>query len=234
MHVEGAATEGDDDIENWLAAACDGWEPPTGDLDPTDVEGDDSEPSLSPAELKEARVDLAAWRSPKDFRKVVRRLHKRSRSRDFKKPGPKFLLDAWTLAEFVGHLPVNEVRLAAQSEQWPDGYVKIGSRVENVEVTIALMPGRRMWDEYQFETKAELDPVANWIERANAIPEALEKAITAKLAKRYGEKMWLVVYLNINEYGIRQAETKQAIADIKRRYLKSLGGLFVLWKEKVI
>jgi hypothetical protein len=91
-----------------------------------------------------------------------------------------------------------------------------------------------MWDEYQFKTKVELDPVENWIERAEAIPAALEKAITAKLAKQYDGKMWLVVYLNINEFGIRQDETELNIAAIKQRHVGSFGALFVLWKDKLL
>jgi hypothetical protein len=78
------------------------------------------------------------------------------------------------------------------------------------------------------------DPVQNWVERAEAIPGALEKAITDKLAKRYGSGMWLVVYLNINEWGIRQDETERAIAEIKERYAEFFGRLFVLWKDKLL
>jgi hypothetical protein len=87
----------------------------------------------------------AIWLSPIDFRRSVDGLHKRCRSRDFKSPHRKFLLDAWTLAEFVRHKAVDEVRLASPSELWPVGYVKIGENVNNVEATIALMPGRRMF-----------------------------------------------------------------------------------------
>jgi hypothetical protein len=101
-------------------------------------------------------------------------------------------------------------------------------------VTIALMPGRKMWDEYQPNAKPEHDPVHNWIKRANAIPGALEKAITDKLARRYSSRMWLVVYLNINDWGIRQAETERAIAEIKQRRAESFDQLFVIWKDKLL
>jgi hypothetical protein len=49
----------------------------------------------------------------------------------------------------VGHKAVDRVRLAAASDRWPDGYVQIGQRTENVEVTIALTAGRKLADEYK-------------------------------------------------------------------------------------
>src|SRR5262249_17628114 len=126
-----------DDLDKWIDAACDdGWEPSPDAIS----EFDDAEagPPLDKSELKAAHEDLAKWRSPADFHCVVQGLHKRCRAREFKSPHRKFLLDAWTLAEFVRHKSVDQVRLAGPSEQWPDGYVKVGPSVENVEVTIAL------------------------------------------------------------------------------------------------
>jgi hypothetical protein len=91
-----------------------------------------------------------------------------------------------------------------------------------------------MWAEYQFEGECERDSVENWSERAKEIPAALEKAIKDKVEKHYGSKAWLVVYLNIDEYGIRQVETQQAIRDTKQRYIDSFDGLFVLWKDRLL
>jgi hypothetical protein len=91
----------------------------------------------------------------------------------------------------------------------------------NVEVTSAHMPGRKMGEEYKFDTGAMLDPVEDWIERANAIPTALDDAIRRKIEKRYSSPAWLVVYLNLNEYGIRQQQTEAGIAQAKQRYRKA-------------
>jgi hypothetical protein len=141
----------------------------------------------------------------------------------------------WTLAEFVRHKTVDQVWLAPPCEEWPDGYVRLGKKTENVEVTIALTEGRRMGDEYRPGSPTLThDPVENWVERANGIPDALEKAITRKLEKRYGSGMWLVVYLNISERGIRQAKIECAIAKIRQRHGQSFGGLFVIWKDKLL
>ena len=43
-----------------------------------------------------------------------------------------------------------------------------------------------------------------------------------------------MVYLNLDEYGIRQQKAEQAIAEIKRRHADAFDGLFVLWKDKIL
>ena len=225
-----------DDIEKWINTSCDdGWDPAKDGWDLESYE-DDIAPPLTPNELKRVHEELAVWHSPADTRQAADNLTKRCRSSEiFQNPRLKFLLDAWTLAIFVGHKPVDRVRLAAASDRWPDGYVQIGQRTENVEVTIALTARRKLGDEYKpGPNKPTLDPVDNWVERAEGIPAALEKAIEKKLAKRYGRSCWLVVYLDINEYGIRQRETERAIAAIKQRHAQSFGGLFVIWKDQLL
>lgn len=88
-----------DDIDKWIDAACDdGWDP-SEDGWVSEFEDLKSGPPLSDHELQNARADLARWRSPIDFRRAVHGLHKRCCARDFKSPKPKFLLDAWTLAD---------------------------------------------------------------------------------------------------------------------------------------
>jgi hypothetical protein len=107
-----------DALDKWIDAACDdGWEPTA----MSEFDNDTAGPLLSIQDLQNAREDLAEWRAPDDFRRMVDLLHKRCRSHEFKDPRRQFLLDAWTLAEFVQHKPVDQVRLAGRSEQWPDG-----------------------------------------------------------------------------------------------------------------
>jgi hypothetical protein len=184
---------------------------------------------------KEAFDTLADWQSPGVFRSRVEHFVSQCSSRDFfNDPKLKFLHDAWTLAELVRHKRVAEVRLARQGERWPDGFVRTrGGRVVNIEATIALMPGRKMGEEYKFESGVQFDPVENWVARADAIPEALESAIKKKVAKQYGSHSWLIVYLNLSEYGIRQRETEQVIHALKRRYADAFDRLLVLWKDKL-
>jgi hypothetical protein len=190
--------------------------------------------SVSVEELRASHEDLARhWRPASAFRQRVNLLHERCPSRDFKSPGTKFLLDAWIVAEFTLHKDVDRVRLSAISEQWPDAYAGIGANVKYIEATSADIKGRKIWAEYQFEGERKADPV-QMIERAEEIPVALERAIRDKVEKHYGSKAWLVVYLNINEYGIRQVETEKAIIDIKQKYIGCFDDLFVIWKDKLL
>jgi hypothetical protein len=221
----------ENEIERWIAAAIEA------DPSPNTDEPDDTEagPPLSLKELAHSWAQLALWQRPETFRELVGTLNSRSRSADFfNNQQHKFLRDAWTIAEFTSHKPVDMVRITTEREQWPDGQVQIGTALENVEVTIALAPGRKLGTEYRFPGKTELDPVNNWIERAAAIPAALEKAVSGKAAKRYGSPASLLVYLNINDYGIRQAETEAAIAEVKRRYSNAFPAIYVLWKDKLL
>jgi hypothetical protein len=222
-----------DDVDKWTEATLDGWNPSEHGWGPPEFDDAESGPPLSAADLRKAHEDLAQWHLPIDFRRAVHNLFQRCRGPEFKKP-EQFLLNAWTLARFVRHKPVGEIRLAVPSVQWPDGYVKIDRTIENVEVTSAMMPGREMWKEHQIDNGTwSHDPVENWVKRADAIPGALEEAIRRK-AKRYSSRMWLVVYLNIPEWGIRQVEIERAIAEIKQRYANSFDQLFVLWKDKLL
>jgi hypothetical protein len=220
-----------DEIERWIDDALEA------DPQPEIIEYDDREagPPLSPEELVTGRTELAVWQPPDTFRQRVHGLNNRCRSLQFfNDPQHKFLRDAWTIAEFTRHKPVDLVRLTTDQEEWPDGQVQLGSAIEKLEVTIALVPGRKLGAEYRFPGKAELDHVDNWVERAALIPAALDKAIADKVAKRYGSRTSLLVYLNINEYGIRQAETEIAIAEVKQRYSGSFSALHVLWKDKLL
>ena len=55
------------------------------------------------------------------------------------RPDLKFLHDAFVLAEVVDHLAVDQVRLAAPADQWPDGYVRAerGGHVTAMTATAA-------------------------------------------------------------------------------------------------
>lgn len=224
----------DKSIENWISAACeDGFDPAahgwlSDDHEPVDL-------PLQDSVLRDVHASLSAWHSPAKFQATVKTLHRRSSPKMiFNNPRQKFLLDAWTLAKFAVRLKaVDQVRLSGPNEQWPDGYVRADGKIKNVEITIALMPGRKMGEEYKVDTGIEFDPVEDWVARADAIPQALEKAIGKKIAKRYGSGAWLVVYLNLDEYGIRQNQTELVIAQVKRQHAQAFVGLFVLWKDKI-
>jgi len=144
----------------------------------------------------------------------------------------KFLHDAYVLAEFADRMCVDKVRLQRRSEQWPDGFVEVSKKTYNVEVT-STHDGRKLGDEYRNVSAPTLDPVENWVARAESIPKYLDECFRKKINKRYEGHCWQVVYLNIDEYDIRQHETEKVISEVKARYANAFDALWVLWKGKI-
>jgi hypothetical protein len=216
-------------IDDWIDQAL--------EADPLPPYMEEPEPERGPPltmdECAAAHVALAAWQAPGDFIAATNALSDCCNSEDwFNRPHLKFLQDAYVLAELVGLIAVDSVRLARPSERWPDGYVKLSGRMHNIEVT-ATHGGRKLGEEYRGVKVPTLDPVSNWAARAESIPHYLDEAIGSKSRKNYGSPCWLVVYLNINERDIRQKQTEQVISDIKARYAASFDAISVLWKQKV-
>ena len=71
------------------------------------------------------------------------------------------------------------------------------------------------------------------VARSDVIAKFLDEAVSAKRGKYYSAPCWLVVYLNISEYGIRQKETEAIIAEVKARYGSSFEAISVLWKGRL-
>ena len=201
---------------------------------PADIDDDDDEPVGPPpteSELNAAQQLLVHWQSPDDFSNTTLAMCKRCRSADyFNRPRLKFLHDAYVLAKFARLQEADSVRL--ESDQWPDGFIKLQGETYNIEVT-STHGGRKLGQEYRHVRGPTLDPVEDWIERADSIPKYLDEAISGKRQKNYASPCWLVVYLNISEYGIRQLETEQVIAAAKARYAAAFVDVSVLWKGKL-
>ena len=217
-----------DDLDKWIDSASEN--------DPIEVVefiDDEAGPPLSKDEIRQAWDNLSRWQSPADFRSAVYPLCKRCNSSDwFNRPNLKFLHDAFVLAEVVGHVAVDQVRLAAPADQWPDGYLRVGNKDHNVEVTSAH-GGRKLGAEYKNVTKPELVP--SIAAPVGKIARDLDAAIQAKVDKHYGSRSWLVVYLNIHDwFGIRQTEAESAIEITKQKHAQSFEAIYVLWKNKVL
>jgi hypothetical protein len=193
-----------DDVDKWTEATLDGWNPSEHGWEPPEFDDAESGPPSSATDLRQAHEDLAQWHLPIDFRRVVHNLFQRCPRSGVQRATATILAGRMDVGKIRSLQSVDQIRLAGPSEQWPDGYVKIGRMIANVEATIALMPVRKMWKEHQVDKGTwSHDRIENWIKRADAIPGALEEAITRKIAKQYSSRKWLVIYMNINEWGIR-------------------------------
>jgi hypothetical protein len=218
-----------DPINDWIDEAI--------EADPIDLDIDEfdepSGPPLSPEEIDVARASLARWQSPDMFKAAVDALCARCESKDwFNRPQLKFLHDAFVLARFARLQHLDHVCLAEPSAQWPDGFVRVAGKTHNIEVT-STHGGRKLGEEYRQVRGPKMDPVEDWVARGDSIPRYLDETISAKTKKRYGAPCWLVVYLNINEWGVRQKETEAAIADVKTHYASSFEAISVLWKGRL-
>jgi hypothetical protein len=108
--------------------------------------------------------------------------------------------------------------------------------IERVECAEADLPGRRRGDEYQRaanQLAVVHDPVENWTARADQVPAALSAAIQTKVGKHYGSRASLLVYLNIGEYGIRQAEIEAAMPPAVATALLCFARVWILWKARL-
>ena len=103
-----------------------------------------------------------------------------------------------------------------------------------IEVT-STHGGRPLGKELREIKGPTVDPGEQWVARGDSIPKFLDEAVTKKVKKNYSEskQCWLVVYLNIDDYGISQKETEAAIVEVKRRYASSFEAICVLWRGQL-
>jgi hypothetical protein len=190
---------------------------------------------MTAAEVEESRRELSRWQSPDDFTAKVDALDEKIKSSElFNIPQLGFFRDAWVLASFARHKPARKVRLAGPREEWPDGQVELLGKILNVEITEADVPGRRRGDEYKTEGVLQSDgTVLDWASRSRLIPELLKQAIERKARRKYAPLPTLIVDLNVNEFGIRQAESELAVLAAKEHHSASFDGLYILRKDKL-
>jgi hypothetical protein len=127
---------------------------------------------------------------------------------------------------------IPEIKLSIEDP--PDGYISRGGDVMPAEVLEILEPGRKRNLEFGPDAPGiSMDPVEDWVRRANAIPNALAHGIQQKKSKKYPQSTELFIYLNIGEYGIRQKEIEEYIRLLLAEASAPFGAIHVRWKEKI-
>jgi hypothetical protein len=176
---------------------------------------------LTETELTHHRGWLSDWHSPADVAAYVSAVnHAMSPADFFSQGGVGFLRDAWLAAEFGRHRQSSAVRLVPEREQWPDFEARDGDVIERVECAEADLPDRRRGNEYRETERRNADggpvivddPIEDWTARADQAQAALFAAVTTKIGKLYAGRVSLLIYLNIGEFGARQAEIEAAMA----------------------
>jgi hypothetical protein len=176
---------------------------------------------------------LSVWRAPGEMAERIESLMDCLGTADlFNQPGLEWVRDAWGAAKFGVLRNASSVRLV--TEAWPDFEVRVDGRVQAFEFTEADLEGRRRGAEYRDASEGvEDDPFEEWIERAKQIPARLRDAAGRKAAKRYPASASLLIYLNINEYGIRQAEIEACFVPSTDRARDAFKSVWILWKQRV-
>lgn len=186
---------------------------------------------LSRDEIADLKKRLAEWQTP-----VTMRDHVGTTMDDlglknlFNQSGLEFLRDAWTAAEFGEVRNADRVRLVP--DDWPGFELLFDNRVEAFEAVEADEPERQRGVEYRQRVGVvEDDPVEDWIARAEQASAWLEAACRKKVAKRYGPRTNLVIYLNLCEYGVRQSEVEACLRSATEPAKDAFDAVWVLWKE---
>jgi hypothetical protein len=120
----------------------------------------------------------------------------------------------------------------------PDFEIQIGDNVEPFELTEAHEPEMKRGDEYKEAAEkaavhggvhAEDDPEEDWIARAHQIPGALRRASERKASKYY-EDVNLLIYLNIDEWGIRHNAIVRCFPRCTAGAGLSFASVWIFWK----
>jgi hypothetical protein len=185
------------------------------------------------SEIYEFQRRFSSFASPASFIAALERLMERIPGEVFfNLPASSVLRDAYIVGRFASLAEADEVRL--ESTEWPDGQVRFGDLIVNIEATEALEPGRRRGAEFRRRgIVVEQDPVQNWHKRADALPGQLKNSIEKKKNKNYGSSSTLVVYIGFGFYGIRQTETEAAIKDCQMRFKERFEAVRVLWDGRL-
>lgn len=189
--------------------------------------------SVTPDEVKQHRAALSAWQPPATFAaRNSRFIDRLTRGEFFNVPALGFLRDAWTLSKFGALAKAEEVRLSLES--FPDGHASVAGQVLDIEITEAIMPGRRRGQEFLPDgPQMEEDPGHEWDRRIDALPGVLQYAIQRKAAKAYGNSPTLLVYLNITAYRYREKECLEAISRLIAQHGANFAGLYVIWQGEL-
>jgi hypothetical protein len=184
-------------------------------------------PRLDNKDLKEHRLALEAWQRPEELLARADAIMDQMGKADFfNQSGLAFVREAWAAGKFGIERGVDAARLAPDA--FPDFELRVGSAVEGWEFTEADDERRRRGEEMSAGKGRDGDYL-NVVERA---PEELERVCQTKARKRYGEKVRLLVLLNIPSYGARQQETIESFRPSTAPAKDVFSEVWVLWNSR--
>lgn len=199
-------------------------------------------PRLTKEEIRHHRRWLGKWRKAPEMLGYANGLMNGMANQHgidvdlFTQAGVDFITEAGAAADFAEARGADGVRLIL--EDWPDLEFRFGHRVERFEFTEADEIDRERGREYK-EAAGRVaaggaarkdDPVEDWVAQANQVPIVLRDRATRKAGKAYPPGTNLLIYLNINEFGIRQPEIEACMADATAPAKDAFAAVWALWK----
>ena len=204
-------------------------------------------PYLTDQEKTKHRVWLETWRSPAAMKDHVEKVMDYMASDTygiskalFNQAGVDFILEAFAAARFSAIRGAVAVRLIPDPR--PDFEVRTHQGQEAWELTEADVPGRRRGQEYSEAvarvdagfSAVEDDSVENWHARADHAAPSILRLAVKKAGKSYTPDTRLLIYLNIDEFGIRHQEIEAAMLDATAPARDAFAEVWVLWKSQAI
>ena len=171
---------------------------------------------------------MESWQRPEELLARADRIMDQMGKVDFfNQGGLAFVREAWAAGKFGIERGADAVRLAPNG--FPDFELRVGSAVESWEFTEADDERRRRGEEMSAGKGRDSDYL-NVIERA---PEELRRVCQIKARKHYGEKVSLLVLLNIPSFGARQQETIESFPVSTAPARNVFSEVWVLWNGRV-
>ena len=201
---------------------------------------------LTRSEVIRCKKWLSNWRSPELISRYLDRI-KVKMSHDtygvpsalFNQPGVDFLLEMKVAADVCAARSCTRARLVSSDP--PDFELKSSNSTERWELTELIEQGRRRGDEYlvaehlasRHQSLVEDDPYEDWVHRVQQIPELLKAAVRRKVKKQYPSDVGLMIYVNIDGYGILRPETERAFKQLTAPAGKNFRRVAILWEGRL-
>ena len=189
---------------------------------------------LMKEELRNYRQRLERWHPPLQMRRVCQDILDVG---DADQPELEFVNKAWAAASFVEQRRADAVRLIPANDQ-SDFELQFGNRKEQWKFAPAEGLNPRcgsVTSACHFavaERGLQDDPVSAWIARAETAPEAMRAQCAATAARHYSGWVRLLVYLEVQEYGIRQREIEASFPSATAPAKDAFSEVWVFWKER--
>ncbi len=194
-------------------------------------------PNLSRSEVEQHTKWLCQWRRPCETLSYVGRIVETvGDAALFNRGNLGFLRDAWAAGTFGRIRRAHRVRLARPDP--PDFEMKFArGRARPFEFKEAILPGRPRGKEYlekemrriAGQSTLEHDPIEQWEKRRQQIPAALRDAVRTTLRKSYAPGTGLLIYLNIETFGLRRVETEATFTDAISALRDKFEQIWILW-----